>query len=95
MAISAWTRRNWGLHGDAQQTSFKSDMPDMTPGQSLMSDPRITTQISNIAAELSVLGTPVDVAKVAEVRQALALDRYQVSPDQVAEAMLNFAGKPD
>lgn len=52
-------------------------------------------KLVSLASALAEQGPPVDFAKIAQVRQAIALGTYRVNPDKVADAMLRFAGKQD
>ena len=50
-------------------------------------------KLVSLANELAEQGPPVDFAKIAQVRQAIALGTYRVSPDLIAEGIMRFAGK--
>jgi negative regulator of flagellin synthesis FlgM len=50
-------------------------------------------KLVSLASELAEQGPPVDFAKIAQVRQAIALGTYRVEPEKIAEGMLRFAGK--
>ena len=50
-------------------------------------------KLVSLANELAEQGPPVDFAKIAQVRQAIALGTYRVSPDAIAEGIMRFAGK--
>lgn len=50
-------------------------------------------KLVSLANELANQGPPVDFAKIAQVRQAIALGTYRVSPDAIAEGIMRFAGK--
>ena len=47
-------------------------------------------QLVNLAAELSKAGPPVDFAKIALVRQAIAQGSYAIDVDHIAHAMVGF-----
>ena len=47
-------------------------------------------QLLNIVAELVTHGPPVDHAKIAQLRQAIAFGSYRVDPDAIAGAMLGM-----
>jgi negative regulator of flagellin synthesis FlgM len=65
--------------------------PSLTPVnvERIKSLPKLVTLASTLAEQ----GPPVDFAKIAQVRQAIALGTYRVNPDQIAEEMMRFAGK--
>lgn len=42
------------------------------------------------AADMAAQGAPVDNAKVAAIKAAIAEGRYPVDPDKIAEAMVKF-----
>ncbi|MBK7283540.1 MAG: flagellar biosynthesis anti-sigma factor FlgM [Sphingomonadales bacterium] len=44
----------------------------------------------NLATELAKAGPPVDFAKIALVRQAIAQGAYSVDVDRIAHAMVGF-----
>lgn len=50
-------------------------------------------KLVSLANELADQGPPVDFAKIAQVRQAIALGTYRVSPEAIAEGIMRFAGK--
>jgi negative regulator of flagellin synthesis FlgM len=50
-------------------------------------------KLVSLANELAEQGPPVDFAKIAQVRQAIALGTYRVSPEAIAEGIMRFAGK--
>ena len=50
-------------------------------------------KLVSLANALAEQGPPVDFAKIAQVRQAIALGTYRIEPDKIAEAMTRFAGK--
>ena len=50
-------------------------------------------KLVSLANELAEQGPPVDFAKIAQVRQAIALGTYRVSPYAIAEGIMRFAGK--
>jgi flagellar biosynthesis anti-sigma factor FlgM len=52
-------------------------------------------KLVSLASTLAEQGPPVDFAKIAQVRQAIALGTYRVSPDKIAEGMMRFASKAD
>ena len=57
--------------------------------ESIKSLPRLVS----LANELAEQGPPIDFAKIAQVRQAIALGTYRVSPDAIAEGIMRFASK--
>jgi negative regulator of flagellin synthesis FlgM len=50
-------------------------------------------KLVTLASALAEQGPPVDFAKIAQVRQAIALGTYRVNPEAIAEGMMRFAGK--
>ena len=50
-------------------------------------------KLVSLANALAEQGPPVDFAKIAQVRQAIALGTYRIEPDKIAEAMTRLAGK--
>ena len=52
-------------------------------------------KLMSLANALAEQGPPIDFAKIARVRQAIALGTYRIAPDKIADAMLRFAGKAD
>jgi negative regulator of flagellin synthesis FlgM len=44
------------------------------------------------AADMAAQGAPVDSAKVAAIKAAIAEGRYPVDPAKIADAMIKFAG---
>jgi negative regulator of flagellin synthesis FlgM len=65
--------------------------PGLTPVnvERIKSLPKLVTLASTLAEQ----GPPVDYAKIAQVRQAIALGTYRVEPEKIAEGMMRFAGK--
>jgi negative regulator of flagellin synthesis FlgM len=47
-------------------------------------------QLLNMVAELATHGPPVDHAKIAQLRQAIAFGSYRADPDAIAEALIGF-----
>ena len=47
-----------------------------------------------IARELARQGPPIDYARIAQVRQAIALDSAAIDVDRLARAMLGFSRRP-
>jgi flagellar biosynthesis anti-sigma factor FlgM len=50
-------------------------------------------KLVNLASALAEQGPPIDFAKIAQVRQAIALGTYRVEPEKIADGMMRFAGK--
>jgi flagellar biosynthesis anti-sigma factor FlgM len=50
-------------------------------------------KLVTLASALAEQGPPVDFAKIAQVRQAIALGTYRVNPEAIVEGMMRFAGK--
>jgi negative regulator of flagellin synthesis FlgM len=53
--------------------------------------PSLPTLVS-LVAELANQGPPVDTAKIARVRQAIADGSYHLDSQQIADGMLRFLG---
>jgi flagellar biosynthesis anti-sigma factor FlgM len=51
--------------------------------------PKLLTLVSELEAQTA----PVDHAKIAQIRQAIALGHYNPDPVQIAEAIMRFGGK--
>jgi negative regulator of flagellin synthesis FlgM len=51
--------------------------------------PRLVT----LAADLAQQGPPIDYAKIAQVRQAIADGSYTIDPDRIARSILAFHAK--
>ena len=47
-------------------------------------------QLLNMVAELATHGPPVDHAKIAQIRQAIAFGSYRADPDAIAGALIEF-----
>jgi negative regulator of flagellin synthesis FlgM len=47
-------------------------------------------KLVNLAAELANVGPPVDYAKIAQVRQAIAQGDYLIDVDTIAHSMVGF-----
>ena len=56
---------------------------EIVTGQSL-------PKLVNLATELAKAGPPVDFAKIALVRQAIAQGAYSIDVDRIAHAMVGF-----
>ncbi len=52
-------------------------------------------KLVRLANDLAAQGPPVDFARIAEIRQAIALGTYRVDANRIAVAMLDFGDKPD
>jgi flagellar biosynthesis anti-sigma factor FlgM len=93
---------------DIVSTGFAKVAPRQLPATSV--NDRVTTpsfapvnverikslpKLVSLANELADQGPPVDFAKIAQVREAIALGTYRVEPDKIAEGMMRFAGKAD
>jgi len=48
------------------------------------------TALANPAAQLVAAGAPIDTAKVASLRQAIAEGRYPIDPQRIADAMIKL-----
>ncbi len=46
--------------------------------------------VSTPAARMAAQGAPIDVARIARVKQAIASGNYPVDPDKIAEKMLDL-----
>ena len=56
-------------------------------------DVRSTAPFST-AAELAAKGPPVEAAKVAAIKAAIAEGRYPIEPARIAQGMIAFDGSP-
>ena len=45
-----------------------------------------------MANDLAAQGPPIDTARIAGIRQAIALGSYRVDPPKIANAILGFGG---
>ena len=50
--------------------------------------------LTNPAAQLAAAGAPIDTAKVASLRQAIAEGRYPIDPQRIADAMIKLDVPP-
>ncbi len=46
--------------------------------------------VSTPASRMAAQGAPVDVARIARIKQAIASGNYPVDPDKIAEKMLDL-----
>ncbi|MGF7169180.1 negative regulator of flagellin synthesis FlgM [Sphingobium xanthum] len=49
-----------------------------------------TSAVSTSAGRVASQGAPIDVARVARIKQAIASGNYPVDPDKIAEKMLDL-----
>ncbi len=47
-------------------------------------------KLVRMANDLAAMGPPVDAARIAEIRQAIATGNYPVDPQTIADAILGF-----
>jgi flagellar biosynthesis anti-sigma factor FlgM len=73
--------------GKAVEASVKADQA--TPKVSL-------SKLTALARELADAGTPIDHARIAQIRQAISLGSYQIDPNAIADAVVRHydSGKP-
>ncbi len=50
-------------------------------------------KLLRMANDLAAMGPPVDAARIAEIRQAIATGNYPVNPESIADAILDFDGR--
>jgi negative regulator of flagellin synthesis FlgM len=50
-------------------------------------------RLLDLVADLTTAGPPVDYARIAEVRRAIADGSYQIDADAIAKAITGFAAK--
>jgi negative regulator of flagellin synthesis FlgM len=50
-------------------------------------------KLISLASELASQGPPIDHAKIARIREAIALGTYRVQPEAIANAILGFGDK--
>ena len=50
-------------------------------------------RLLDLVAELTRSGPPVDYARIAQLRRAIADGSYQIDPDVLAKAIVGFAAK--
>lgn len=43
-----------------------------------------------IARDLAKMGPPIDLVKIASIRQAIADGNYKIDPQRIADSMLNY-----
>jgi len=70
------------LRGDAAVRS--------TPTQESKAPKAGEATSKNPVAMLAAAGVPIDAAKVASVRQAIAQGQYPIDPQRIAHAMINL-----
>lgn len=58
------------------------------PGKSL-------PKLIQLARELTEQGPPVDYAKIAQIRQAIAKGEYHIDTDAIASAILRYGASPN
>jgi negative regulator of flagellin synthesis FlgM len=56
-------------------------------------DPASLSKLINLARTLADQGPPIDSAKIAQVRQAIADGNYQIDVEALANAMLRYSAK--
>jgi len=52
--------------------------------------PRAAEQASTPAARMAAQGAPVDEARIARIKQAIASGQYPVDPQKIAERMIDL-----
>jgi negative regulator of flagellin synthesis FlgM len=71
-----------------------SQPPGASPRAKASGTTVATPILTRMVEELVQQGPPVDFARIAQLRQAIAEGRYTVDPRTIARAMIGFA-KPD
>ena len=49
-----------------------------------------TTSMSTPASRMAAQGAPIDLARIARIKQAIASGNYPVDPEKIAEKMLDL-----
>jgi len=52
--------------------------------------PEVEEAAANPGARMAAQGAPIDVERVARIKQAIASGQYPVDPDKIAEKMLDL-----
>lgn len=61
-----------------------------TPGQVDAGRGATLPKLIRMANDLAAQGPPIDTARIAGIRQAIALGSYRVDPTRIANAILGF-----
>jgi negative regulator of flagellin synthesis FlgM len=51
---------------------------------------KVATTVSTSASRVASQGAPIDTARIARIKQAIASGNYPVDPDKIAEKMLDL-----
>ncbi|QMW24364.1 flagellar biosynthesis anti-sigma factor FlgM [Sandaracinobacteroides saxicola] len=55
-------------------------------------EPPLNDEIAQLARELAIT-PPIDEAKVARVKAAIASGQYRIDPDAIADALIRWSGQ--
>ena len=84
------------INGIGKGGSGRIEANRNAPGQSVAADVHARNDarklghvtVGGLVADIASSGAPIDGAKVAAIKQAIAEGRYPVNPERIAEAML-------
>jgi flagellar biosynthesis anti-sigma factor FlgM len=77
--------------GPAKVRISKADV--INPSQTQTDHAPSLPHLLEVVSKLESRQAPVDYAKIAQIRQAIALGQYMPDPVKIADAMLGFGGK--
>ncbi len=71
-------------------TESKAALAPSLPAPAMPAMPAVSlSKLTAMARELADSGPPVDHARIAQIRQAIAMGSYRIDPDAIAGAMLH------
>ena len=84
------------INGIGKGGSGRIDAHRSAPGQNVPADVHARNDarklghitVGSLVSDIASSGAPIDGAKVAAIKQAIAESRYPVNPERIAEAML-------